>query len=250
MSKRSFLFGAVAGGCALQAAHWAAPAVLGRLRGTPPHQVTFAQCGEDLIVSYILSELGVDRPTYIDVGAYHPYEINNTYLFYARGCRGILVEPNVDMIPLLRRERPGDTTLNVGIGLTSATEADYYRINEPSWNTFDKDVAEHYVKSSGGEKKIVEVIKVPLVNINEVLARHHGGVCPDFVSLDVEGLELDILKSLDWSRYRPKVVCIETLVTNTRRQKLEAVEFLVGKGYVARGSTFVNTILVDGSLLT
>jgi FkbM family methyltransferase len=249
MSKRSFLFGAVAGGCTLQAARWATPAVLGRPAETPPHQITFAQCGEDLIASYILSELGVDRPTYIDVGTYHPYEINNTYLFYTRGCRGILVEPNVDMIPLIRRERPDDTTLNIGIGLTSATEADYYRINEPSWNTFDKDVAEHYVRVSGGEKRIVEVVKMPLVNINEVLARHHGGVCPDFVSLDVEGLELDILKSLDWTRYRPKVVCVETLVAGTRRQKLDAANFLVEKGYAARGSTFVNTIFVDGNLI-
>ena len=194
----------------------------------------------------MLRELDVKRPTYLDVGAHHPTEINNTYLFYTQGCRGLLVEPNVDMIPVIRRERPDDITLNIGIGLTTATEADYYRINEPSWNTFDKDTAEHYERVTKGAVKVVQVVKVPLVNVNEILAKHHGGRTPDFVSLDVEGLELDILRSLDWEKHRPKVVCVETLVAGTRRQKMEAANFLVGKGYVARGSTFVNTVFIDG----
>lgn len=250
MSKRAFLLGAATGGVAVEAGRRVLPAALGYAAPQlPPHQPSFSQCGEDLIVWYIFNELGVEKPTFIDIGAYHPYTINNTYLMYTRGCRGVLVEPNVDMTAVLKKERPEDKTLAIGIGLSATTEADYYRMNEPSWNTFDKDMADHYVKVSGGEKKILEVVKVPLVNVNEVIAKHHGGKTPDYFSVDVEGLELDILKSLDWAKHRPKVVCVETLVAGTRRQKLETVTFLTEKGYVVRGSSFVNTILVDGKQL-
>lgn len=249
MSKRAFLTGAGAGLAAGVAGGWGGSAAVARAHQLPPHDPSFAQCGEDLVVWYIFTELGVARPTYIDIGAYHPYTINNTYLMYTRGCRGLLVEPNVDMTAVLKKERPHDTTLAIGIGLTSATEADYYRMSEPSWNTFDKDMAEHYVKVTNGEKKLLQVVKVPLVNVNEVIDRHHGGKTPDFFSVDVEGLELDILKSLDWAKHRPKVICVETLVAGTRRQKLECVEFLATKNYVVRGSSFVNTILVDNTLL-
>lgn len=249
MSKRAFLTGTGAGLAAGAAGGWGVTAAVARAHQLPPHQPSFAQCGEDLVVWYIFDELKVPRPTYIDIGAYHPYAINNTYLMYTRGCRGLLIEPNVDMTATLKRERPHDTTLAIGIGLSSTTEADYYRMSEPSWNTFDKDMADHYVKVTKGEKKLLGVVKIPLVNVNEVIDKHHGGKTPDYFSVDVEGLELDILKSLDWSKHRPKVICVETLVAGTRRQKLETVEYLTGKGYVVRGSSFVNTILVDGTLL-
>lgn len=256
MSKRAFLLGAAAGGAGgVAAGRWGVPdrpdpPVPPPPPAEPVHQKSYAQCGEDLIAWYVFRELNIPKPTYLDIGAHHPHEINNTYFFYTHGCRGLLVEPNVDMIPLLKDARPEDTTLNVGIGFGTVAEADYYRISNPSWNTFDKATAEHYERVTKGSAKIVGVVKVPLVNVNEVLARHHGGRTPDFVSLDVEGLELDILRSLDWETHRPKVICLETLVTGTRRQKLEAANFLVEKGYVARGATFVNTVFVDGKLLS
>ena len=61
--------------------------------------------------------------------------------------------------------------------------------------------------------------------------------------------EVPVLKSLNFEKHRPKVICVETLVAATTRQKLEAVELLIDKGYVARGATFANTIMVDKRLL-
>jgi FkbM family methyltransferase len=250
ISKRAFLVGAAAGGGAgVAAGRWGVPYRPPEPPPEPAHQKSYAQCGEDLIAWYMFREFNIPQPTYLDIGANHPTELSNTYLFYTLGCRGLLVEPNVDLVPLLREVRPEDTTLNIGIGPVT-TEADYYRVTTPSWNTFDKATAEHYDRVTKGQVKVVGVVKVPLVNVNEVLARHHGGRTPDFVSLDVEGLELDILRSLDWEKHRPKVVCVETLVAGTRRQKLEAANFLTEKGYVARGSTFVNTLFLDGRLIT
>ena len=88
----------------------------GRRRFGPPStgQMSFAQCGEDLIAGFIIAYLKLPKMTYLDVGAYDPVAINNTYYFYARGYRGVLVEPNVEMCKKLRAVRPGDTTLEPG----------------------------------------------------------------------------------------------------------------------------------------
>lgn len=248
LSKRDFLFGAAGGAAAgiglLQA---------GRAIAAPPKpplafRPSFAQAGEDAVISFICTYLNIGQPSYIDIGAADPIKWNNTYFFYMQGCRGILVEPNVDLIPRLKEARPDDTILNIGIGPTNGI-ADYYRLTEPGWNTFDKDEAEQAVRSSGGKESIKEVVKMPLVNINEVLAQHYDGKTPDFFSIDVEGLDLAILKSLDWTRHRPKIVCVETLVINSNVEHSATADFLVQKGYVLRASTFVNSIFVDKALL-
>jgi len=82
MSKRTFLFGALAGGCALQSGRWAVPA-FGKdaPKPAPPHRPSYAQSGEDIIVAFIFSQLGLPQPSYIDIGAYHPYEITPATVF-------------------------------------------------------------------------------------------------------------------------------------------------------------------------
>jgi FkbM family methyltransferase len=248
MSKRDFLFGAAGGAAAGIAMVQAGRAFAATPKPLPEFRPSFAQAGEDAVVSFIFGMLNLPQPSYIDIGAADPIKWNNTYYFYLQGCRGILVEPNVDLIPKLNQERPDDTVLNIGIGPVNGT-ADYYRLTEPGWNTFDKEEAEQAVRNSGGKQAILEVVKMPLVNINDVLAKHFDGKTPDFFSIDVEGLDLSILKSLDWARHRPKVICVETLSVGTTQELPETGKYLVEKGYVARGSTFVNTIFVDKALL-
>ena len=70
--------------------------------------------------------------TYLDIGANHPVRLNNTYLFYLRGYKGVLVEPNVSLCERLRAVRPRDTTLAAGIGVTAAREADYFIMTNPA----------------------------------------------------------------------------------------------------------------------
>ena len=80
---------------------------------------SFAQAGEDLAAHFTFGYLGISDVSYLDVGAYDPIRINNTYFFYLKGSRGVLVEPNVEMCKKLRAVRPGDTTLEAGIGITA-----------------------------------------------------------------------------------------------------------------------------------
>jgi hypothetical protein len=105
------------------------------------------------------------------------------------------------------------------------------------------------VRDTHGKVTIQEVVKMPLVNINEVLDQHFNGGAPDFLSIDVEGLDLPILKTLDFRKHRPKVLCVETLEAATTREDPEIAKFLQSKGYVLRGCSFVNSIFVDRPLL-
>jgi hypothetical protein len=211
--------------------------------------MSFSQAGEDVLVNFIFRYMGLGAVTYLDVGAYDPVRINNTYYFYRKGFRGVLVEPNVVMCRRLREVRPLDTTLEAGIGLTNEAAADYYLMSDPAWNTFSKKEAELMVRNTKGTIKIEKVVQMPLYDINDVMHKYFDGRAPAYLSIDAEGLHLAILKKVDYTRFRPKVICVETLVAGTNKDIPETTRFMKRVNYVARGATFVNTIFVDGQLL-
>lgn len=217
----------------------------------PPEgaHLSYAQFGEDLIANSLFYSINITKPTYMDVGANEPIISNNTYFFYKSGARGLLIEPNVAFTEKLKTTRPGDTVLTAGIGITDVTEADYYVMSQPQHGTFDKAHAEKFVREKG--YKIERVVKVPLININKAMAEHFKGAAPDYLSIDVEGLEFAILKTIDFKRFRPKVICIETLVANTLKHNPEITQYMVSadRGYEVRGMSFPNTFYMDKQLL-
>jgi FkbM family methyltransferase len=223
--------------------------LLGRTSAADAYgELSFSQCGEDMTVNFALRMLEVREITYLDVGAFLPTAINNTYLFYRKGHRGVLVEPNPALCEQLRRVRPKDTTLAVGIGFTGERSADYYVMNLAELNTFSKEEAEHQEKETKGQIRVREVVTMPLLNINDVMGEHFKGA-PTFLSIDTEGLDLSILKTIDYKRFRPKIICAETLVSSTTRTIPEIPAFMATVGYVPRGGSMVNTLFVDSRLL-
>jgi FkbM family methyltransferase len=210
---------------------------------------SYAQQGEDLIMHDILGEIGIQDPiTYLDVGAFDPIYHSNTYLFYKAGGRGVLVEPNPAKVGRLESVRPRDRTLNVGVGTSAQrTFADYYMIGGSTkgvLNTFSKQDADEIERRSNGAYKVEKVIKLPLDNINTIMQQELGGA-PNLLSIDTEGMDLDILKTMDFERFRPDVICVETLQVGTDHIEVDTLRFLESKHYSARGATFVNTIFVD-----
>jgi FkbM family methyltransferase len=196
----------------------------------------------------MLEPFGIARPTYLDIGAHDPIRSNNTYLLYATGSRGVLVEPNPALTTTLQTSRPGDRVLAIGIGVTAATEADYYVIRgDGQLNTFAKDQADWLVKQKG-PSMLERVIKVPLVNVNDVI-KESFDIAPNVLSVDTEGLDFAILQSLDFARYRPHVICAETLDGATGKPEANILELLASKGYSVRGATFVNTLFLANELL-
>ena len=121
-------------------------------------------------------------------------------------------------------------------------------MNEPSLNTFSKQEVQHQVEANKGRIFLKEVIKVPLLSINDVMDEHFNGA-PSFLSIDTESLDLAILKSIDFTRFRPKVICAETLVSSSNRTIPEIPQFMSTQGYVDRGGSFVNTVFIDAKVL-
>lgn len=248
--RRDFLTGTAAGVTAGLLGTRAATAVVPTDRAARAlfgaMDVTYAQAGEDIVIQTLLEWVyGLKVATYLDVGAYEPILSNNTYLLYRLGGRGVLVEPNPDLTAKLRRTRPRDTVLPVGIGISDDPSADFYVMADPQLHTFDKDQAERLQRE--GASRIVRTIKMPLVNINAVIADHFGGAAPDVLSIDIEGLDFAVLKTLDFAKYRPKVICAETIITNTFKHNPDTLALLTKHGYAVRGMTYANTVFADAT---
>lgn len=208
-------------------------------------QMSYSQCGEDMIIDFLFAWLGVEKIAYLDVGAHHPTWLSNTYYFYARGERGILIEPDEDLCAGLRQKRPRDTVLNLAVATSGEDEVDMYVMTSRTLNTLDRAQAEELV--AGGRERIEAVRKVRLAGINEILSEQFGAAKPNLVSLDIEGLDLEILRAWDYSRFRPEVFCVETLTyteDNSERKLNEIIELMISKGYRAYADTYVNTIFV------
>jgi FkbM family methyltransferase len=266
MNRRDFLIGAAAGatsagvlgaaGRALSGQPAGAPAGAPRIARTstePPPlyqgRRSFAQQGEDLILYNLLChDLEIPCPSYLDVGAGDPVLSNNTYALYLTGSRGVLVEPNPALVRKLKAVRPGDVVLGCGVGLTERTEADYYVIRG-RWplNTFSLEAVAEYRRQSATDP-VDKVLKMPLIPINRLIADCFGSA-PDLLSIDIEGLDLAVLRTLDLRAHRPAAICAETKKPGTSHDDTPIARFLRAKGYVACAGSLYNTIFVDRSRL-
>ncbi len=122
---------------------------------------------------------------------------------------------------------------------------DFYVMTTKTLNTFSKEEAERY--QSYGIQKIEKVLKIPLFPVNDIINDYFSG-CPNLVSLDVEGLDLDILKTFDFKKYRPEVFCVETLTYTENKSEVKITEIndlLSSNGYIVYADTYINTIFVE-----
>ncbi len=104
---------------------------------------SYSQNYEDLIVEKFFGRKY--RGKYLEIGAYHPTRLSNTYRFYKKGWRGMVVEPNPEIKNLFKKIRPEDKYINTGIS-DKKDEMNYYKFLIPAINTFSKKEAEKKYK--------------------------------------------------------------------------------------------------------
>jgi FkbM family methyltransferase len=151
--------------------------------------------------------IGIEKPSYLDIGAHHPIKISNTALLYLRGSRGINIEANPSLFDAFQKHRPEDINLNVGVADASGRMT-FYRFSETSGlNTFDADRARYVEKNLGFP--ITSKIDVDVTTVSEIVERYCGGKFPDYLTLDVEGLDFRILNSIPYEKYAPKLINVE-----------------------------------------
>lgn len=215
-----------------------------------PLNVSYSQCGEDLIIRHLFAQIGVYQPTFLDIGAHHPIFLNNTYLFYKNGSSGVNIEPDPYLFKDFEKKRPKDTNLNVGVGFELINEEkDFFIMSARTLNTFSKKEAERI--ESYGNNRIEETIKIKTININEIARTYFPLIPPDLLNVDVEGLDYEIVSSLDFKIIRPKVICVETLEYSEDsfgKKKPELIDLLMERDYLLYADTYINTILVDKSI--
>ncbi len=217
---------------------------------------SFAQGGEDIAAGdFFFQYIGSPAVTYLDIPvAYDPIKINNTYFFYRRGNRGVLVEPRRDDVrEVSERCDRGTPRSAAGIGVTAVKEADYYLYDRPPPGTPSRrrrPSARRYSPARISPSK--KVIKMPLLNINDVMKEHFESAPDVSPRIDAEGLHLAILQSIDFDRFPlPPLICVETLISGTRQTIQETPQFRDDKQGLHRPGRLVcvNTLFVDARLL-
>ncbi|MEM9346353.1 MAG: FkbM family methyltransferase [Planctomycetota bacterium] len=207
---------------------------------------SYAQSGEDILAHRVLCEhLRIDRPTYVDIGAHDPVHLSNTYLLYTLGSKGLLIEPDPDCVKTLRRKRRRDTVLAAGISPDAYGEAPFYRLNQPTLNTFSWQDAQD--ACTQGPYRIIEELRVPVVPIADAIDAKHVGR-PNFLSIDAEGLDVAILSSYDFERHAPELICVESAEfceDNLGPLRDEIFNLLEERGYFLYASTYLNGLFVQ-----
>jgi len=166
-------------------------------------RVSYSQHGEDLFLTLLL---GYERTSgvYVDVGCFQPIVFSNTYIFYQRGWKGLAVDPNPQFRQAWRRYRPRDTFLNLAISKTRGTMA---YVNNRQFQPMNKVLPEN--GATGLDPVLYEVNPCEAAPLAEVLSQHLGGNQIDLMSVDCEGMDLEVLESNDWDKYRPLVLAVE-----------------------------------------
>jgi FkbM family methyltransferase len=170
----------------------------------------YSQDGEDLLVDRLLAMPPGTPGFYVDVGAHHPERLSNTFFFYLRGWRGINIDAMPGSMDAFREMRPRDINVERAISDVRQTLT-YYTFSESSLNGFNAELS----KERDGQKewsRLLGTREIETVTLADVLDEHlPPGQRIDFLSVDVEGLDYQVLKSNNWAKYRPKLVLAEDL---------------------------------------
>jgi FkbM family methyltransferase len=189
--------------------------------------VSYAQNAEDVLLRRVFP--GGTTGFYLDVGANDPVYQSVTKHFYESGWRGINVEPEADAFTRLRADRPRDVNLNVGLSDRRGSLTFYEAAASLGWSTFSPAQAEEM------RRRGFEVVErpVPVTTLAEVCAAHVDGPI-DFLKVDAEGHEREVLQGGDWTRWRPRVVLVE----DNLRDQWEGL--LLGADYLFAATDGIN----------
>lgn len=186
------------------------------------NKITYAQNREDLLLESFFVEK--KKGFYVDVGAYDPDDDSVTRLFYTRGWTGINIEPQPVQYEKFVKRRPKDVNINVAIGNKKGTMP--LRVYKSGGlSTLSDKIKEQYLQVDDDSTAEWEDIEVDILPLHSIFTRNKVGKI-DFMKVDVEGFEREVLESNDWKKFRPDVLCIEAGFSASETRK-----FLQDKGY-------------------
>lgn len=200
--------------------------------------IAYGQVFEDTFLMRALGEQA--RGFYVDVGAWHPVKYSVSYPFYLKGWQGICIDPLEHYVSLGRKLRPRDVTLQSLVGAELGMATLHFVCGLDGLSTTH---AEH-VEQSEFEDLLIEQRQYPVRTLAEIFTEHAVETV-DFLKIDVEGAEKDVLDGNDWSRWRPRILVIEATVPGTDTPAWSPWESdLLARGYLFAGFDTLNRYYV------
>jgi hypothetical protein len=198
--------------------------------------ISYSQEGEDLILNRIFEDK--KSGFYIDIGAHHPVRYSNTYKFYLNGWTGLNIDATPGSMLLFRKIRGRD--INIEAALSDKEElTKYYIFNEPALNTLSEEVANTKKMLPGFYIKDILCLKTESINI--ILQKYiPEGQEIDFLTIDIEGLDSVVLKTWEFSKYKPILILLEVKGFDIYKNG-DISNFLKKNGYEFYAKT-VNTV--------
>lgn len=201
----------------------------------------YSQKGEDLFIHKLLKFK--KNGFYVDIGTNDPVRFNNTKYFYDRGWHGINVEPDINCFRRIEKIRTRDINLNLGIG-NANTKLTFFQFIPDTLSTFSVKDANRYKKQ--GYVYLIEK-KVPIKKLAVIFKKYLGKKKIDFMTVDTEGYDREVLSSNDWTKYRPEIICIESVehLINGSGKDNGLEKFLITKKYKKIWDNGINSIYLN-----
>jgi FkbM family methyltransferase len=181
---------------------------------------SYSQEGEDMILRTIFENK--KNGFYVDVGAFHPKIFSNTHFFYKQGWHGINIDANPKSMTAFRKLRPHNINLEIGIGTENNLRPYYIDPDLPTNNSFQPTTS---------NQECIQYLKTEPLSI--ILDKYlPKNTIIDFISIDVEGLEIEVLQSNNWQKYKPKIILAED--RNFKEYNLtnsKVYQFIITQGY-------------------
>lgn len=204
---------------------------------------SYAQCYEDVIIEGIIKahckrfKIPIEQFSYIEIGANHPVNTSSTFLWNIKyGMHGILVEANPNLIPALEKFRPADIIVNAAVYDQSVPYIDLFLGNENEISSINEQFVSKWENKEAKDK-----VLVPVLRVNDLLSRINKDLLTILI-IDVESLDLRILKDIDFTKYKPFIIEVEPSDFFVKGNTRAIIEFLSSNGYRLVAATDVNLI--------
>jgi len=188
---------------------------------------TYSKNVEDVFIDkYFKKNTGF----FVDVGAYHPLELSNTYLLYKRGWNGVNIDISSLSIDYFNHLRPDDININIAVADKKSIKTIYYQKKKSPLNSLNYKLASKYFSGIFKKKKIKSDTLTSIIDKTKF-----KGIKINFLNIDAEGGDFEVLKSLDFKKYKPKLICVEIVDSFNSSKKVikknKIYKFLIKKKY-------------------
>lgn len=199
-------------------------------------KTSFSKSGEDIQLWQLLKK---SQGTYIDIGGHHPVFSSNSYFFYIRGWQGIVVEPNPKFEILHKKIRPNDFFFSGGVAGEEG-EMEYLMLSNDERNSFSGN----HLENSNLIDQLTSKKSITVRTLSQICSQFLGNnPAIDFMTIDVEGMEREVLLSNDWKKYRPKYILLESHLPIEKEINGELCAIMNDKEYHLIGKTLQGQFL-------